>query len=565
MIILISQLSIKNFAIIKNLNISFHKGLNIITGETGAGKSIIIEAVNMALGGRADSDYVRTGCDKATIQLVIDDPDYDEPIIITREIPANGKSISRIDDKIVTVSKLSEFCSHYVDIHGQYDNQSLLNPENHIGILDSYDINGLFNAKEKYAAAYETYAALLEQLSSLHKELRENARKKDFMQFELNEITKADPKLGEDEEIEERITILQNSEKIYDSARSAYENLYSSENSCASLLMQSVNALKNIASLSPQFEEMREITEDCYYRLEEVSSNLSGFADSVDFSSDELNSLISRQEDLEALKRKFGSTLEEVVAYRDSLETALSNMENSDHIEKELKQKIAAQYKIIAELGENLSKLRKSAAEHMENEINKELGELNFKNSCFKIDFKTLRNKSGNYAFTANGFDSVEFLISTNKGEALKPMAKIASGGEISRIMLAFKKVIGSYSFIPTFIFDEIDTGISGNAANVVGVKLSQIAAGHQIICITHLPQIAVMGDYHYLIEKQSDDVETWTSVTEMDEETLIREIARLSGSSSCTESAKNNAVEMIQIAKSRKTKIKNQNFLNLI
>ncbi len=553
---MIIQLSVKDFAIIKDLCVDFNQGLNIITGETGSGKSIIIEAISMALGSRADSDFVRTGCKKAVIQLIIDAPESAEPIILTREIYASGRSIGKINDETVTLAKLSAFCRKYVDIHGQYDNQALLNKENHIHILDTYDINGISQAKQTYFDIYESYLSSLNRLASLNKTLRENARKKDFMEFELKEISKINPVPGEYEEIKEKINILENSEKIYTSANDAYNKLYAGENSCSELLMKSLNELKNISHLSAQFDEMREIVEDCYYRIEEVSSSLSGFANSVDFSAEELDSLISRLDELEGLKIKYGGSIESVIEYKASLELALSSMENSDALEAELKEEIASKYVQVKELAENLSALRKEAAQKMEAEINRELGELNFKNSLFKINFNTLKNSNGQYEFSSEGFDDVEFLISANKGEALKPIAKIASGGEISRIMLAFKKVIGSYSSVPTFIFDEIDTGISGNAAEVVGMKLSRIAKEHQIICITHLPQIAVMGDHHYLIEKHSDEKETYTSVSEMDEKILVKEIARLSGSSELTENAVLNAEEIIALARVKKSSL---------
>ena len=543
---MIDRLSVKNFAIIKDLDISFKDGLNIITGETGAGKSIIIEAVHMALGGRADSAFVRTGCSRALIQLIITDPASEEQIILTREIQSGGRSTCRINDELVTLAKLASFCRKYVDIHGQYDNQTLLNPENHINILDSYDINGISSAKAEYTDLFSEYSDLTERLSRIRKKQAEGLRKKDFMEFELREIEKADPYPGEDAELKERLAILQNSEKIFSSAGKAYENLYSKDKSCTELLMASLTEIKNISSLSPQFSEIQDIIEDCYYRIEEVSSVLSGFTDSIDFSPDEIDRIISRQETIEALKKKYGGSVEAVLEYKKQLAEELSLIDSSDELEKELEEKILRRKEQISEAASRLSGLRKDAALHMQNAVNTELSELGFRNSRFEVQFTASD-------FGPDGSDKVEFLISTNKGEAMKPLAKIASGGEISRIMLAFKKITGSYSSVPTFIFDEIDTGISGKAAAVVGAKLSQISKNHQILCITHLPQIAVMGDHHYLIEKYSDDSETYTTVSEMNRETLIQEIARLSGSGELTESARRNAEEMIITAEERK------------
>ena len=366
------------------------------------------------------------------------------------------------------------------------------------------------------------------------------------MEYELKEIEKAEIYIGEDEELKEKLILLQNSEKIFSSASVAYSNLYSDEKSCTGLLMDSINELKKISGLSPQFSEILEILEECYYKIDESSSALSEFTGNMEFSVDEIDSIISRQEQLENLKRKYGGSLETVTEHLNYLKKSLSNIENSDFILKDLEKKIADKKLTVTNLAKELSKLRKEAALSMESAVNKELSELNFKNSLFKIEFKETD-------LNHEGADEVEFLISTNKGEALKPLAKIASGGEISRIMLAFKRIIGDYSQVPTFIFDEIDTGISGSAAEVVGVKLSQIAKNHQILCITHLPQIAVMGDSHYLIEKYSDDKETYTGVLEMDKDMLVKEIARLSGSSTLTENSRKNAEEMIANAKNIK------------
>lgn len=542
---MISHLSVKNFAIIKDLEVDFGNGLNIITGETGSGKSIIIEAIHMALGGRADSSFVRTGCAKSTIQLVIENGTQ-EPIILTREIQAGGRSTGRIDGELVPLSKLSSFCKKYVDIHGQYDNQALLDPENHIHILDSYDINDLIKCKNRYLSEFEEYSKLSSELAAVKKSISESERKRDFMEFELREIEKANISLGEDDDLKEKLILLQNSEKIFSSASAAYSKLYSGENSCTGLLMDSINELKKISGLSPQFSEIREILEDCYYKIDESSSALSEFTGNMEFSVDEIDNIISRQEQLENLKRKYGGSLEAVTEHLNILKEALSNIENSDLILKDLENKLSDKSIIVSDLANELRKLRKEAALDMEAAVNKELSELNFKNSLFKIDFRETD-------LGPEGSDEVEFLISTNKGEALKPLAKIASGGEISRIMLAFKRIIGDYSSVPTFIFDEIDTGISGSAAEVVGAKLSQIAGNHQILCITHLPQIAVMGDSHYIIEKYSDESQTYTTVSEMDDDALVREIARLSGSSTLTENARNNAEEMI--ANARKSK----------
>lgn len=570
---MIRYLSIKNFAIIKDLSLDFGEGLNIITGETGAGKSIIIEAVSMALGARADSTYVRTGADRALIQLVLDEVSpggdtagsgsgrtagaagdaADKEVILTREILAGGRSTCRIGDEVVTLARLNEFCRKAVDLHGQYDNQALLNPENHINVLDSFDENGeISGAYSKYISDFEEFSALRAELGNLRKSIAENLRKKDFMEFEAGEIAKVNPQPGEDEELAASLSVFQNREKIFSAASKAQACLYSGEGSCTELLTAAASEVEKISELSPALGEILNVIRDSCCAIEDAARELSPFIEGEPLSEAEIDSVISRLEAIEALKRKYGGSLDEVLAYREKLETDLANMENFDYLEEELRKKVAAKYAEAEKSAIGLSEVRKAAGAKLEKEVNRELAELNFKSAQFSVRFEEVPRKNNHYALGETGLDIIEFFISTNKGEALKPMAKIASGGEISRIMLAFKKILGDYSNVPTFIFDEIDTGISGRAAAVVAVKLAEIARKHQVICITHLPQIAVMGDAHYLIEKVSDDRETYTQVSLMDEERFVTEVARLSGNVELTDVALANARELIENAKSK-------------
>ena len=551
---MIEQLSIQNFAIIKDLQVDFEEGLNIITGETGAGKSIIIEAIHMALGGRADSSLVRTGCKKARIQVLLNTKGQTDPVLLTREIFENGRSSCRINDEIVTLAAMDRFCRDLVDVHGQYDNQSLLDPEQHINILDSFDIHGdLSAARAEYEKKYTEFQSLQQRLTELNRLVSESLRRKDFMEFELAEIQKADLKPGEDVQIDEKLTVLRNSEKIYSAASTASGNLYDSDASATVLISQALNALSEIAGLSGHFSELHRRLEDNYYQIEEIAEELSQYRSSLDFSQEEVDSLILRQEQIKSLKMKYGATVEDILAYEEKLEQDLGNIENYNEVKQELIQKAKACGMELLRLGQTLSDIRQRSARLLETEVNRELSELNFKNSDFQVVINPRQTAKGKIEFAPNGIDRVEFFITTNKGEAHKPLSKIASGGEISRIMLAFKKILGDYNSVPTYIFDEIDTGISGHAATVVGRKLSEISKNHQIICITHLPQIAVQGDAHYLIEKHSDDKETFTNVVEMDEKALIREIARLSGNTDLTETALKNAEEMIWNARSQK------------
>ena len=553
---MITHLSVKNFAIIKDLSLDLREGLNIITGETGAGKSIIIEALSMGLGARADSAFVRTGSERAVIQLVLEADG--EEVILTREILASGRSTCKINDDLVTVGRLNDFCAGLVDLHGQYDNQALLNPDNHISILDSFDGDGsISSALSAYREAFSDFTAARSELGDLRRRISENKRKKDFMEFEVSEIKKYNPTIGEDRELEARLAVSRNRERILSAASSAYTALYESDESCTALLSAAATEIEKISDLSPDLKEILETVREASCSLEEAARGLYPYTNQDETTLDNTDRIIERLESLNYLKEKFGGSIEAVIEHKTRLENELSEIEGFDGLEERARRRTADAYDRAEALAFALRKKREAAAEVLSEEVNRELGDLSFKNAFFRVFFSEADKKKDRYVLTENGIDRAEFYISTNKGESLKPLAKIASGGEISRIMLAFKKILGDYSQVPTFIFDEIDTGISGRAASVVGVKLSEIAKNRQVICITHLPQIAVMGDAHYLIEKTSDEKETFTRLTLMDRDTLLTEVARLSGSSGLSPSAIANAKEMLEEAEKRKKTIK--------
>lgn len=544
---MISQIRIKDFAIIDHVNLTFKEGLNIITGETGAGKSIIIEAISLALGSRADTAFVRTGKEKAVIQLVAETKG--EEFIITREISANGKSSCRINDEIVTLSTLSKLCKSIADIHGQYDHQSLLNPDNHIHFVDLYDEPVISKAKEQVAELHGLYSDTKTQLNSLLSGQAEAERKRDFMRFELQEITAANPYVGEDDELSQNLVLLQNSEKIYNNLSASYEVLYDGSPSIIESLGRSLQLLQEVSEYAVALKELEESLSDAYFKLEDTSTEIRKFKEGISFSPELLEETISRLNTLDGLKRKYGGSLEKVLAYKEKLEENLDKIENIEELKQELSDKLKLYEKQLAESSLKLSDLRKKSARIIEKKVNKELEELNFKNALLSIDFGD-RKGDKLPAFTANGIDQVEFLMTTNKGEAAKPLVKIASGGEISRIMLAFKQVIGDFDHVPTMIFDEIDNGISGITASIVGKKLLDISKSHQIICITHLPQIAAFGDYHYKIEKETKKDVTCTTVVPLSEEEKTYEIARLLGGINITETTLKSARELLDLSK---------------
>lgn len=535
---MIRYLSIKNFATIENTEIEFNDGLNIITGETGAGKSIVIEAVSLALGSRADTTFIRSGADKAVIQMIAEHKGSE--YVITRQISSSGKNICRINDEVVTLAHLSMVCKKLADIHGQYDHQSLLNPEYHIKLLDLYHKDKILPAKETVKKLYENYSMLKMQLRNITLKSEKNKREQDFMQFELDELKDASLRTGEDEELEEKISLLQNSEKIYENLAGAYQISSEDEYSVISALKKISDMVTETAPYSSELEELSERLNELYYDFEDICSSIRDSRDNAVFSPEELDAYISRIETINRLKNKHGKSIVQLLSYQEELEKTLSELENSDEIQEELKKQLSKCENALTASCKKLSAARKQAAEELEKEITQELKQLNFNDAEFSISFTEADT------FSPEGTDIAEFMISTNRGEPLKPLSRIASGGEMSRIMLAFKKIVGDYDEIPTMIFDEIDSGISGITASIVGKKLREISENHQIICITHLPQIAAFGEHNYKIQKSSDDKMTYTTVSALSENEKTNEIARLLGGANITDTTLKSAKELI-------------------
>ncbi len=549
---MINHIDIKNFAIIKELKLDLKPGLNIITGETGAGKSIIIEAISMALGARADTDYIRTGEEKAVISMVCDggDPEVsalleeagiedDDVLIIQRDISASRKSICRVNGSIAPLSLISRICRHVADIHGQYDNQYLLDPENHVEILDLYGGPALLDLKRAAEEAYSRYAKASSELMQLRKTINKARRQKELLSFELGNIRAASPQPGEDEDLEEKIHIMQNSEAIYSALSGAYEAVFGGDEAAVGPLGFAVEQLNSVEKYSADIKEVSDTLSDAYYRIDDLNKVLRRLRDSINFEPEELNTAIERLEELNSLKRRYGGSIEAVLQYADDAEEKLKMSENAEERVSQLEKLITQTNKYYMEQAEKLSAERRKCAESLDKAIDRELSELNFHNARFRTDIK--KGTPG-----PNGIDSVEFLISTNTGEDLRPLAKIASGGELSRIMLAMKNILGSVDKVPAMIFDEIDAGISGATAGIVGKKLKAISRAHQIICITHLPQIAAMGDHHYRIETTSDEISTQTTVVPLTPEQRVEEPARLLSGTQITDTARMQAKELL-------------------
>lgn len=535
---MIDRIIINNFATIEHIEVDFGSSLNIITGESGAGKSILIEAINIALGGRADISMVRSGCDKAIIQILAHDADGKETIIF-RELFASGKSASKLNGQLITLASLREFCSGIVDVHGQYDNQKILNPENHIGMLDDYISDDIKPELEVLSSLYDDYSKAKNKYDELLAEEARNRRQQDYYQFEFDYINNLSLKAGEDDELKESIELMKNSEKIFHAINETYASLNEVEPSVLDSIGRAASAMRDISSFSERITSIAGAIENSYYELEDVSSSLLTLRDKISYSKNELNSAQERLSEIEDAKRKYNSDIEGILAYKDELEEKLGMLLDFDIVKSDYLNSMDEKYALLETQASSVSEMRKNAAKNLESAISIELKDLNFANNEFEVSIS--RSESIN----RNGFDNVEFLISTNPGEPLMPLAKIASGGEISRIMLSFKHVTGAGDMVPTMIFDEIDTGISGKAALVVGKKLREISSHHQIICITHLPQIAVYGKHNYQIAKDVSNGRSITSITPLDDEANIKNLAVMISGKDSSDSAIEMAKEL--------------------
>ncbi len=561
---MLTHIYIKNFAIIKEIDIDLNDRLNIISGETGTGKSIVIQAVNMALGGRGSASFVADGHEKALVQLVFSlsgperlviagIPEYaqyaagsgdsdceDAELVITREFNRNGKSLARVNGEIVTLAFLNGLTRHLVDIHGQYDNQTFLDPDKHMGILDSCGGNKLIDIRGRVTALYTEYQSTRAQLLKIRSSHAEFLRKQDFMRFEVSEIDAADLHPGEDAELSDRLKILQNSEKIFAALSESYEILSSSGlDRCRSLM-------EDIAGYGSDYASISSTLSDSVYALDDICEEIRRSRDSFSFTPDEIDDVVTRLNMIDNMKRKYGGSIKSIMEYRDKCMSELEKFENTEDAEKELTQRLSALRKQILSLSEELSALRRAAADRLSADMTAELSELNFANAQFAVDISTVLNSEGAPAISALGTDKVEFLFNANKGGSLKPLSEVASGGEISRIALAFKRLTNSAEHVPTLVFDEIDTGISGITASVVGRKLHEISENHQVLCITHLPQIAACGDHQYLISKDDSDERSYTTIKLLSDEERVHEIARLLGGTNITETTLASAGELL-------------------
>ena len=551
------NVSVKNLALIKESDIYFKDGMNILSGETGAGKSIIIGSINIALGGKVNKEMVRSGEDHAMVELVfkvdrestrkkLKDAGVtleDGEVIVTRKI-VNGRSITKVNGETFPVSALRDITALLIDIHGQHDHQSLLKVDRHIGILDEFAAADISDVKNDVLKAYNAYVDAKNELEMFDMDEEQRIRECEFYNFEINEITDADLTIGEDNDIEESFKKVANMKKILESV-SVVHNVMNGDTG-ENVLDMLGRAVSEMASVSDYDDGLKDI----YNQLvsiedlcSSVSRDVSEYADSSEFDEERAKELEERLDLINHLKLKYGNTIEKILEYRDEKQQKLELLENYDIKKKQAQQKLDETEKILDKKCEKLSNLRKKYAVDFEKRVVETLEDLNFLQVKFKVDFK----KAGTYS--ANGNDKAEFMISTNPGEPLMPLAKIASGGELSRIMLGIKTIMAGQDDIDTLIFDEIDTGISGRTAQKVAEQMKLLSKKHQIICITHLPQIAAMADNHLKIEKTSEGNETSTKIYPLDEEKSVEELARMLGGAEITETVMQNAREMKKLA----------------
>ena len=548
---MLSLLHIENIAVIERSDITFDRGFNVLTGETGAGKSIVIDAISAILGERAYRDMIRTGTSKASVRAVFTDVpeypwfaengvDYDPETIIQREIYLDGRNVCRVNGCIVTVSILRKLGIQLINIHGQHDSASLFDEANHLVFLDDFAENE--QLRQEYSEKYRAVEELRRQIDRISMDESEKLRRMETLRFQIEEISKAQLEAGEDEQLEARRKVLQNAEKLSDGMNTAVECLYGGDETdgAASLLADAEYALSRLSRFTDAYSQLQERISDLMYQVQDVSQELRDARDELAYSGDELEKIEARLDVIHRLRRKYGVTCADILEYLDNAQKELDEIEFADdHVER-LKKKLKTAEKEAWAAALELRKNRQEAVQRMSVQILTELSQLDMPKVQFSCEFTQLE-------LTPNGADAVAFYMSANAGEALKPMSKVASGGELARIMLAMKNVLAQQDQIATLIFDEVDTGVSGRAAQKVAEKLKSVARNKQVLCVTHLPQIAAMGDTHMLIAKAERDGRTYTSVTPLDYEGRAREVARIIGGAQITETTLQSAREMLQ------------------
>ncbi len=553
---MLRSLHVKNLALIDEIEVEFEEGLNILTGETGAGKSIILGSVNLALGGRYTKDIIRNGADYGFVELTfqVENPRQEEKlkeldifpeegmVVLSRRL-MEGRSVSRINGETVTMALLKEVSQVLIDIHGQHEHQSLLYKKNHLEILDAFAREEAGAWKQKVREAYQAYKACWKELEEAGMDESQRAKELSFLEFEIKEIEEAALVKGEDEELETLYRRMANGRKIAQGAAEAYRYTSEDGDSASENLSRAIRALAEAADCDERARQLQDQLMEVDSLLNDFNRELSDYSKECEFSEEEFYETENRLNEINRLKVKYGNTIDEILDYQGRQQEKMARLEDYETYIQGLKEKMEQEKERLSKACQGLSKIRKSQASILEESVQKGLEELNFADVRFQIHFEALET------YTGNGTDDVEFMISLNPGQPLRPLKDVASGGELSRIMLAIRTVMAKRDDIETLIFDEIDVGISGRTAQKVSEKMALIGRTHQVICITHLAQIAAMADSHYVIEKTVEKMDTKTQIRKLDEEASIQELARILGGAKITDRVLENAREMKELA----------------
>jgi DNA repair protein RecN (Recombination protein N) len=559
---LLAELSIKNFAIIEAITISFEKGLTVLTGETGAGKSIIIDAIHLLVGGRGSAEFIRHGEQRAEIeglfQVESNHPVFSKAlefgidveegmVILRRDITKAGKSVCRINGKLVTISTLREIGATLVDIHGQHEHQELMDEMMHLPLLDQFGSAEILASQGEYTQVFRRYEQTLQKLKSLSENDQLTAHRLDLIQFQLDEILNANLKLDEDEELYEEKRKLGNFEKVFEAIQSSHTALQGEQKGIDWISMV-MGHLEEAAALDAAYKDISETVSNCFYQLEDAARFLRNELDVLEYDPQRLTEIDERLNEINQLKRKYGRTINEITEYAAKIEEEIETLQNKETHIGELEKELASIRKDLTLEAKQLTELRHKWAEKLTKLIHKELKELYMAKTVFEIRFK-----STPLHFSKNGVDHVGFYISTNPGEPLKTLSKVASGGELSRIMLALKSIFSKHQGITSIIFDEVDTGVSGRVAQSIAEKIYKVANGSQVLCISHLPQVAAMADTHLFISKVIKGGRTKTSVTPLTIDEKINEIGRIISGAEITDITKKHAEELLYLAAENK------------
>ncbi|GGC98541.1 DNA repair protein RecN [Enterococcus wangshanyuanii] len=557
---MLQELSVQNFAIISSLQLEFQMGMTVLTGETGAGKSIIIDAMGLLTGGRGSSDYIRQGASKCVLEGLFTMPKNQELInlleelgietdedslVIQRDISASGKNVCRVNGRIVNIANLRKVGEFLVDIHGQNEHQELMQSEKHLGMLDDFGDKELLKIKEQYEEIYSEYRMIEKKVRSRQKNEKEFAQRMDMLQFQSDEIEAAQFVVGEEELLMEERNKLGNFQKIADALAASHEAINGEGDSSLDKIGYAMNELSSIETLDSEYKALSETVQNSYYLLQEASGDLARHIDSLELDEDRLNEVEMRLELIRQMKRKYGESIESILEYYHEITRELADADFLEGRTGELESLLVEKKAQVIENGLKLREIRKQVAKKLEKDILKELKELYMERTEFDIRFFELPDEQ----FTEEGLDQVEFYITTNPGEPLKPLVRVASGGELSRVMLALKTIFSKSQGITSIVFDEVDTGVSGRVAQAIADKIHQISENSQVLCITHLPQVAAVADYQYFIEKEIIGERTETKVRRLAQKERVTEIARMLSGSEITKLTVEHAKELLNMA----------------